>query len=82
MSEMLDRVARAIGESYDGYADPVETPNNWARAVGAARAAIEAMRPELEQLSVAYGGSDGSVWIDDRTPVGLYVDSILNEIET
>jgi hypothetical protein len=39
----LEQVARAIAEIYDGYADPVETPNNWARAISAARAAIESM---------------------------------------
>jgi hypothetical protein len=47
MGEMTNRVARAIGACYDGYADPVETPHNWARATEAARAAIEAMRDYL-----------------------------------
>lgn len=43
MSEESERVkesmrftlARAIGDAYDGYADPVDTPNNWARALTA-----------------------------------------------
>jgi hypothetical protein len=40
--EKREKVARAIGEVYDGSADPVEFPNNWARAIEAADAAIAA----------------------------------------
>lgn len=48
MSEMVERVARIIGDHYDGHADPVETPNNWTSAMQAARAAVEAMREPTE----------------------------------
>jgi hypothetical protein len=51
---MIDRVARAIGEAYDGLADPELTPDNWARAVEAARSAIEAMREPTEAMKDAY----------------------------
>lgn len=53
MSEMIERVARVIGASYDGEADPVLTPNNWARAVEAARAAIDAMREPSKEMLLA-----------------------------
>jgi hypothetical protein len=53
MAEMIDRVARAIGEVYDGLADPELTPNNWARAALAARAAVDAMREPTDQMITA-----------------------------
>ena len=40
---MVERVAREVGAIYDGYADPIDTPTNWARAMSAARAAIAAI---------------------------------------
>jgi hypothetical protein len=39
---MKEILARIIGEMYDGYADPVDTPNNWARALHAADEVLEA----------------------------------------
>ena len=83
---MIERVAKALSVADGNHPDACsndedETPM-WTLYVKDASAAIEALRPEFEKLSAAYGGSDGSVWIDDRTPIGLYVDSILNEIET
>ena len=39
----IERAARALGEVYDGFADPVETPQNWARAVDGVRAVIAAI---------------------------------------
>lgn len=53
MSELLERVARAIGEAYDGYADPVDTPNNWKAAIHAARLAVEAMREPSPEMTKA-----------------------------
>lgn len=47
--ELVEKVARIIGAIYDGYADPIETPNNWARAETAARAAIQAMIDALPE---------------------------------
>ena len=47
---MVERVARTIGEYYDGLTDPVATPENWARALGAARAAIAAMREPTAEM--------------------------------
>ena len=44
MSEFIDRVAKAIGDDLYGYCDPKDTPNTWQVAVGAARAAVAAMR--------------------------------------
>ena len=44
-------LARAIGCAYDGYADPVDTPNNWARAITAADEVLETlMWPTNEML--------------------------------
>lgn len=50
MSEMVERVAKAVGEVLYGAADPVDTPNNWARSMDAARAAITAMREPTEEM--------------------------------
>lgn len=58
MSEMIEHVARAIGESLYGLCDPRETPNTWAQAVSAARAAIEAMREPTEAMCQA--GADAA----------------------
>jgi hypothetical protein len=43
-----EAVAKAVGEVYDGYADPVDTPHNWRRAIVATDDAIAAMRPVIE----------------------------------
>lgn len=40
----LDRLARVLGEHYDGSADPIDTPNNFARARGGIVAVLTAMR--------------------------------------
>lgn len=40
---VLDIMAKAIGESYDGYTDIIETPNNWRRGERAAEEAIAAL---------------------------------------
>lgn len=53
MSEMVDRLARVIGAAYDGEADPETTPNNWRRAVSAARDVIAAMREPSEEMKAA-----------------------------
>ncbi len=47
---MVEKMARAIGEHYDGYCDPVATPNTWASAMGAARAALKVMREPTERV--------------------------------
>jgi hypothetical protein len=46
---MRERLIRVIGSHYDGDADPVETPNNWARAEGA----VDAMLAELVNTNSA-----------------------------
>lgn len=52
MTEQLrDEVARAIGETYDGFADPDATPNNWARATEAADAAIAIVLERCAQVA-------------------------------
>ena len=89
MSQMVQRVAKALWEQRRKYFAEKGIPlEEWGNGrlpsfngvFEEARAAIESMRPEFEKISAAYGGGDGSVWIDDRTPIGLYVDGILNEI--
>ena len=53
---MLEKAARAIGEHYDGYVDPNDTPGSYARALDAARAVLAAIRgPDEAMLSAAYG---------------------------
>jgi hypothetical protein len=37
-----DAAIRIIGGHYDGDADPLETPNNWARAEGCLQALLDA----------------------------------------
>ena len=60
--EMKARVAKAIGDYYDGYISPEDTPNSWARAMAAAELAIEAMRePTKEMLE----SGAGEVWLFD-----------------
>jgi len=41
--DIVEAVARAIGAIYDGDADPQTTPNNYARAISAAQAALSAI---------------------------------------
>lgn len=63
MDDLREVIARAVGETYDGCADPVDTPNNWARATSAADAALAAIKqaggvvvpaePTREQLDAA-----------------------------
>lgn len=52
---LAEKVARAIAENYDGYADPVETPQSWARAISAAHDAMAVIRDEF----YASGNSSG-----------------------
>lgn len=44
MAEIREVIARAVGEVYDGCADPIDTPNNWARATSATDAALAAIK--------------------------------------
>ena len=47
--EQIDQFARAIGEVYDGSADPNETPNNYSHAL----AAVEVIRPLIDAAIAA-----------------------------
>ncbi len=77
MSEMIDRVAQAIFNTMD-----ITDGLDGSAAERYARAAIEAMRPEFEAIADAYSPQgDDTVWIDDRTPIGQYVDSIINRVD-
>lgn len=42
-AEVIGALVKAVGESYDGDADPVSTPNNFARATNAIHAALQAL---------------------------------------
>lgn len=78
MSEMIQRVSDAIYACQFGTRMAGDFSE--ADAKMCARAAIEAMRPEFERISEAYSPRhDDTVWIDDRTPIGLFVDSIIND---
>lgn len=58
MSEMVERVAKAIGEEVYGWVDPVETPNTWRSSVSLARTAIAAMRvPDPAMVEGGYAAS-------------------------
>ena len=50
---LIEKMARAIGEVYDGYADPVDTPSNYGRAKSATIAALKAMREPSEAMMKA-----------------------------
>lgn len=50
MHEMIDRVAKAIGDNIFGYVDRNETPNNWRGSVSFAISAIYAMREPTEDM--------------------------------
>lgn len=52
MDELIEKVARVLGAAYDGYADPVETPNNWANAEQAARDVIPIVLEEAAKVAV------------------------------
>lgn len=90
MSDTVDRVARAMWEVRRANAGLVPVSlEEWGdgsipKANGIldeARAAIEAMRPEFEMIQSAYSPmNDDTIWIDDRTPLAQYVDSIINRI--
>lgn len=56
----LERAARAVGEAVYGYADPADTPDNWARSLEAVRTVVTAMR-EPSEVMAAEGGHQG-VW--------------------
>lgn len=45
---VVEAMTRAIGEHYDGYVDPVDTPFCWQSAAIAARAALAAYRAHQE----------------------------------
>jgi hypothetical protein len=53
VTEMEERVAKAIGDLIYGYVDQTDTPNNWANAVGMARAAFTEMRKPTEAMQLA-----------------------------
>lgn len=59
---MRELITAALGEHVDGYADPVETPNNWARATLATDAILAAI-------------SDAGFVIVPREPNGCMVDA-------
>ena len=46
LSVDVPTIARVVGGVYDGYCDPDETPTNYARALSATRAAINALLAE------------------------------------
>lgn len=49
-NEMLERVAKSIGDALYGYCDKKDTPNTWSLAMGAAIEAIKAMREPTEKM--------------------------------
>lgn len=55
MSEMIERVARAISQSFheEGYIEGVSDPSEWEEFLKAARAAIEAMRDPTDAMQQA-----------------------------
>lgn len=58
MSEMIERVARAIGRG--AFADQEQEDDEWPNWVPEARAAIEAMRePTDKMLEAQYGRAPG-----------------------
>lgn len=82
----LERLARVIGECYDGCADPVDTPNNWGRAMEAARAVLTALRePSNAVLDAGADNLVGSIdddWRGDALIIWrAMIDSILSETE-
>lgn len=46
----LERAARDLGEIYDGYADPKDTPENWGRAIAGVKAVLLAIREPSEAM--------------------------------
>lgn len=59
---MRDRLIRAVGDYYDGYADPVDTPSNWRRAEGAVEALIAVLRePDDGMVDFAVNGEYGGL---------------------
>lgn len=52
MSEMIERVARAVSQSFhdEGYIEGVSDPAEWNEFLKAARAAIEAMREPTDRM--------------------------------
>ena len=84
MSKMIDRVTKAIAEVYEGYADPVETPSNWARAKSAAEAAIAAMREPTGAMKLAaerFGDSEGFGSVDEWEAGAIWQDMINAALE-
>lgn len=69
---MLEDMIRAIGGSYDGYADPVDTPSNWSRASSAALAALQAIKKPSPRVVSAL--SDG------LTVYSVEEDSVFSEV--
>lgn len=53
MTEMLDRVTKAIGDTMFGYVDPKETPTTWGMAQSMAEVAIQAMEEPTEAMIAA-----------------------------
>ena len=41
--QLIERMARAIGEHMFGWVDPDDTPHTWGHALGAAHVALRAM---------------------------------------
>lgn len=77
MNEMLQTVAKAIGDALYGYCDPVETPNTWADAICAARAAIESMREPNDQMIATIVGFEAD---EDSTTANLITSHTGREV--
>lgn len=50
MSDLLNRLARALGEELYGHCDPDGTPNTWRTAMSLARTALREMREPDEAM--------------------------------
>lgn len=50
MTEMLERLAKALGDVAYGYVDRVATPNKWDTAMALARVAVDLVRGADEVL--------------------------------
>jgi hypothetical protein len=60
---LRNRLIRIVGEAYDGYADPEETPNNWLRAESAIDAILAEMRtPTTEVILAGIETHDSVQW--------------------
>jgi hypothetical protein len=59
-NQMVERVAKAIGDHFYADVRPDTTPELWASCLDAARAAIEAMREPTAEMVAAVGSDYGA----------------------